>query len=89
MDMPCFAAGYSFEFEHGAALLGDHLDEWRAGLAETNVDVVEEGDFVRCTSARYFNDIVTVGVALDDQAKALARWIEETIALIDNPSEVT
>jgi hypothetical protein len=84
MDMPCFAAGYSFELEHGAALLGDELDGWRASLEGAGVDVVQEGDFVRCTSPRYLNDIVTVGVALDDQAKALAGWIEETIAVIDS-----
>jgi hypothetical protein len=36
--------------------------------------------------ALYFNHLVTAGVTLDEQAKALAGWIEESVALInENP----
>lgn len=90
MDVPCFGAGYTFGADDGAELLGEPLERWRETLASHGVEVVEDGQWVRCVATLYFNDIVTAGVTLDDQAAHVAQWIDRTIATIDaNPPAPT
>jgi hypothetical protein len=86
MDTPRFVAGYSFEAPAASALMAAVTQAWRDRLTENEIDVFAEGQYVRCVRALYFNQLVTAGVTLDDQAKALASWIEQSVALIDeNP----
>ncbi len=84
METPCFVAGYTFEAERAGALLADDMEAWRARLAEQQIDVFDEGQYMCCARALYLNELVTAGVTLDDQAAALAPGLRPASDLIDD-----
>lgn len=83
MDTPCVVAGYTFEAPAASALLAADTQAWRDRLAGQQIDIFADGQHVRCVRPLYLSQLVTAGVTLDDQAKALAAWIEQSITLID------
>jgi hypothetical protein len=83
MDLPCFGAGYTFGAEDGSPLLDDALESWRDTLNGYGIEVVEDGQWVRCVATLYLNHIVTAGVTLDDQAAHVAQWVDRTVSRID------
>lgn len=79
---PALGTGFSLPEANADELLSEAMRTWRDVVQAQGFSVSVEDGFVRVWRTKYLAELIPAGVTLDMQAHQVARWVDETLAIL-------